>query len=197
MEDRGRKRFEDRGSRIEDSKQAFFQSSIFYPLSSFLPFVVLLLCLPVSSAAQSGTVGGTFVQTGLAVLPGVGLEVGYVGPKTIFTVEGLLYIESTPPFLGGPGDAKFTLGLGGAIRPLGVIRTIGETDYAYDVDIGIRFGPSLFFANNATRADKNQQFSLFVEPFARFATRLGNGRIVFAEAGSQRPFLRLGIWLEL
>lgn len=147
--------------------------------------------------AQSGAAGGAFVQAGLAALPGAGLEVGYVGPSAIFTVEGLLYVQSTPTFLGGPGDAKFSLGLGGAIRPLGVIRTIGETDYAYDVDIGLRFGPSLFFANNATRADKNQQFSLFLDPFVRFATRLGNGRILFAEAGTQDPILRLGIWLGL
>jgi hypothetical protein len=164
---------------------------------SALLVLFLLLFVPQRSAAQSGAAGGAFVQTGLAVLPGVGLEVGYVGPKTIFTVEGLLYIESTPTFLGGPGNAKFSLGLGGAVRPLGVVRTIGETDYAYDIDVGIRFGPSLFFANNATRADKNQQFSLFLEPFARFTTRLNNGRIIFAEAGTQRPFLRLGIWLRL
>ncbi len=156
-----------------------------------------LLGLPQAGAAQPGAAGGRYVQGGLAVLPGIGLSVGYVGPRSFYTVEGLLYADASPPFGGRESSLQVSAGLGVALRPLGVLRTIGGASYAYDVDFGLRFGPSLFFASRTSRARKNQQFSLFLEPFLRFSTRARSGRIFFVEAGTQRPLLRAGLWFRL
>ena len=152
----------------------------------------VMAMLPATSAAQQ-----RFIQTGVAAIPGLGAQVGYVGARSFYTVEGILYVDATPGFAGGEGNVQVAAGLGGAIRPLGVLRTIGDTDQNYDFDIGLRFGPSLFFATNATRSDKNQQFRLILEPFFRFSTRLGSGQLVYVEAGTLRPLLRAGLWFSL
>ena len=78
-----------------------------------------------------------------------------------------------------------------------MVRTIGNAEYTYDFDIGLRFGPSLFFATNATRSEKNQQFRFILEPFLRFNTRFSGGRILFVEAGTLSPVLRAGLWFRL
>lgn len=156
-------------------------------------FSVLWL-FPASGLGQSGTAGVAFVQGGLAVLPGAGAQVGYVGVRSFFTVEGLLYAGGSPVLGSGERTFKFSLGLGGALRPLGVIRTIGGATHNYDIDFGLRFGPSLLFSTEPTRATKNQQFSLFLDPFVRGIYRLGSGRILFAELGPVRPSIRVGFW---
>lgn len=162
-----------------------------------LAVLIGLLWWPREGAAQAGTSGRRYVQTGLAALPGIGLQAGYVGPRSFFTVEAMFYVDASPSFGDGEGSLQVSGGLGGAIRPLGVVRTIGNANYSYDFDLGLRFGPSLFFATNATRSDKNQQFSLFLDPFIRFAWRLGSGRIIYVEVGGQRPVLRAGLWFSL
>ncbi len=165
----------------------------------FLIVAVLaaLLGLPRASAAQTNTAGRHFIQGGPAALPGLGVQVGYVGSRSIYTVEGIFYADGWPSFSRGESTLQVSAGLGAALRPFGIVRTIGNADYAYDIDFGLRFGPSLFFTTNATRPEKNQQFSLFFEPFLRFSTRSRNGRIFFVEAGTQRPLLRAGLWFSL
>lgn len=176
---------------IEDREKELHSTIL--GLLRLLVFAALLGTLrPAESAAQQ-----RFIQGGIAAIPGIGAQVGYVGARSFYTVEGILYVDATPGFAGGEGNVQVAAGLGGAIRPLGVLRTIGDTDQNYDFDIGMRFGPSLFFATNATRSDKNQQFRLILEPFFRFSTRLGNGQLVYVEAGTVRPLLRAGVWFSL
>lgn len=159
--------------------------------------LTLWLGLPIGSAAQGGAVGRSYVQTGLAALPGVGVQVGYVGPHSIYTLEGMLYADGQPALGEGESTLKLSGGLGAALRPLGVVRTIGNANYAYDFDIGVRFGPSLFFTTGATRSDKNQQFSLFLDPFVRFSSRFRDGRIFYLELGPQQPVFRFGLWFGI
>lgn len=138
------------------------------------------------------------LQLGAAAIPGIGLQGGYVAPRSFYTVEAALYADATPKFSGGEGSLLLSLGLGGAIRPLGLLRMIGNTGYTnYDVDFGLRFGPALFFAFNDTRATKNQSFSLFVDPYLRFTSELKGDRTFFIEAGLQRPLFRAGLWLNI
>ena len=153
-----------------------------------------LLLAPAEAAAQGGVVERRYVQTGLAVFPGAGVQLGYVGPHSIYTIETMVYADGQPALGRGESTLKLSGGIGAALRPLGVVRTIGNADYRYDFDFGVRFGPSLFFTTGATRADKNQQFSLFLDPFIRFSSRFGNGRIYFVEIGPQKPALRFGLW---
>ena len=136
------------------------------------------------------------LQVGLGAVPGIGIQAGYVAPRSFYTIEGMLYTDAVPGFSGGEGSVQVSAGIGAALRPLGILRTFGETNYPYDLDVGLRFGPGLFFAFNETRVSKNQRFSLFLEPFVRFSTRLASGRMVFAEAGIQRPLLRAGLWFD-
>jgi hypothetical protein len=165
------------------------------------PRLLLAALLVVLASAAEATAQPTppdrprnVMQAGLALVPGFGAQVGYVQSRTIFTVEGLLYVDASPQFAGGEGTVELSSGLGAAIRPLGFPRLIGTADYPYDFDIGLRFGPSLTFTQGATRAEKNQQFSLFVEPFLRFSSRLSSGRLYFVEAGTQRPLFRAGVF---
>ena len=163
----------------------------------FAALLMVLPALPPASAAQSGTAGRAFVQGALAGLPGLGAQTGYVGARSFLTTEALFYAGVTPILGSGERTLKVSLGLGGALRPLGVIRTIGGTDYAFDVDLGLRFGPSLLFTTDPTRSSKNQQFSLFLDPFVRVVVRTRRGRLAFAEVGPLRPSVRAGLWFDL
>lgn len=147
--------------------------------------------------AQVGTAGKPFIQSGLGGLPGVGLQAGFVRARSFFTVEAIVYFNAPVPPGHSEGGLQISGGLGGAIRPLGIMRTIGNATYPYDLDVGFRFGPSLYFANNPTKSDKNQQFSLFLEPYLRFNSRLNDKRIYFIELGTQRPIFRVGFWFNL
>lgn len=157
-----------------------------------------LALLPMAAHAQGGSpTPPRLVQTGLAAVPGLGVQVGFVRARSLFTIEGLLSADASPTFAGGEGNVQVSASGGGSIRTLGIPRLFGTVDYPYDFDVGLRFGPSLFFATNATRSEKNQQFSLFIEPFLRFSSRLGNGRLYYIEAGTQRPLFRFGLWFGL
>ncbi len=131
------------------------------------------------------------------MIPGIGVQGGYVAPRSFFTVEGILYVDGSPPFAGGQGSVQLSGGLGGAIRILGIFRAIGSPGYQRrDFDVGLRFGPSLFFTVGESSRGENP-FALFLEPFLRATSTLGGRRILFAEIGIQRPILRAGVWFEL
>lgn len=148
--------------------------------------------------AQAPRTHAKRIQIGPGVLPGIGLQGGYVYPRSFFTTEAIVYADGSPGFAGGESNLQVSLGLGGSIRPLGLIRTIGSmADTGYDLDIGLRGGPGLFFSSTETRVQKNQRFSLFLEPFIRVTTRLGTSQTFFAELGFQRPLLRAGFWFGL
>ncbi len=104
------------------------------------------------------------------------------------SVDTELWKERTPLYV--------SVGVGAALRPLGVLRVIGQANYSYDLYLGIRFGPALTFLQKQTRAEKNRQFSLFLDPFLRYTRPLGQ-QTAFVEIGSQRPSLRIGFWILL
>lgn len=165
-----------------------------------LPAVLLLISGSITRLAQAQAPRAHVkrLQIGAGLLPGIGLQGGYVYPRSFYTTEALVYADGSPGFAGGESNLQVSLGLGGSIRPLGIIRTIGSmADNGYDLDIGLRGGPGLFFSSTETRVEKNQRFRLFLEPFIRVTSRLRTRQTFFAELGFQRPLLRAGFWFGL
>ena len=134
------------------------------------------------------------IQTGLGGWPGAGMQLVHVQARSIYSLEVLssvdteLWKDRTPVYV--------SAGVGAALRPLGVLRVIGQADYSYDLYLGVRFGPALTFLRKQTRAEKNRQFSLFLDPFLRYTRPVGQ-QTAFIEIGSQRPILRIGLWIPL
>lgn len=138
---------------------------------------------------------GKHIQIGPAGVPGIGVQVGYLSAQNLFTRE-LNTVADLSSF-GSHGDLQVTAALGGSVRLLGIARTIGKSYYrGWDVDLGLRIGPSLLFEFRESRASKNRRFNLFVEPFARVVASPGK-TIFFAELGVQRPAIRGGFWIGL
>ena len=165
----------------------------------WLPAVcVLLSAAPTPLRAQVRPAAPqSVIQVGLAAVPGAGLVAGYVAPRGFYTVGAMLYADATPSFSGGEGSLLVSLGLGGSIRPLGAARLIANAgDPGYDLDVGIRIGPSLFFPYGESSRKQNP-FSLFLEPFVRVESTLGGTRTMFLEVGIQRPIFRGGVWMRL
>ncbi|MEM9665138.1 MAG: hypothetical protein AAF970_09400 [Bacteroidota bacterium] len=157
---------------------------------------VVLLTLP--TQAQTVEPEETRVQLGLGLFPRVGWQLGYVQPGNVFIREAVLYTHITPGVLSDRRRLQATLGVGGAIRALNVARLVANiTNTNNDLDLGVRVGPSLAFATEETRADKNQRFNLFIEPFLRLTTRLRNNQVLYTELGIQQPSLRIGLWVGL
>ncbi len=164
--------------------------------SAALALTLLVLCTGAIDGFAQDT-RAPHVQLGGGILPGIGMQAGYVAPRGFYTVESILYIDGSPRFAGGEGSVQVAGGLGGAIRVLGILRTIGSPGYVgRDVDVGLRIGPSLFFTVGESSRGENP-FSLFLEPYLRATSDFGGDRIFFAELGIQRPFLRAGVWLGL
>ena len=161
--------------------------------------VVLLLgvAMPPQVRAQIGVAAQPQLQVGLGGLPGAGVQIGYLTARSFFTVESVFYVEGTLPAF-GEGNIHFSAGFGGAVRIFGLSRLLGSTAWyvnVYNVDLGLRIGPSLAFAQNETLADRNKRFSLFFEPFLRIAPSVAEGWALFVEVGPQRPSVRLGaLW---
>lgn len=134
------------------------------------------------------------IQAGLGGWPGAGIQFVHIQARSIYSLEVLssvdteLWKERTPVYV--------SAGVGAALRPLGILRVIGQADYSYDLYLGVRFGPALTFLNKQTRAEKNRQFSLFLDPFLRYTRPVGQ-QTAFIEIGSQRPSLRVGLWIPL
>lgn len=148
-------------------------------------------------AAAQDQVSARVLQIGPGVWPGLGAQLGVVRPRTIYALEAILYLDGRL----GPGNRRSSLqvsgGFGAALRPLGIVRAIGNAEYAYDVYLGIRFGPSLLFMARPTRSDKNRQFSLFLDPYVRFCTRFLRRQTAFVELGAIKPSLRFGLWVDI
>ena len=162
------------------------------PLPLFRTTCCLLITLilsGISTLAQT-----SHLQVGLGAWPGAGVQAGHVLARSVYTLEVItsvdteLWKERTP--------VHISAGVGTALRPLGILRVIGRANYTYDLYLGVRFGPALTFLQQATRAEKNRQFSLFLDPYIRYTVSIGR-QPVFVEIGSQRPSLRFGLWIAL
>ncbi|MBT8401150.1 MAG: hypothetical protein KJO98_11785 [Rhodothermia bacterium] len=138
------------------------------------------------------------LQLGGAVLPGIGFQIGYVEAGPAFTREAFAYVDVAPRFGSNREELQVSAGLGAGIRVIGTLETLTLiTPRVWDFHLGFRFGPGLNFAAEETRSDKNQRFSLFLEPFGRFTVAPKGEQIYFLEGGINRPYLRLGVWLAI
>ncbi len=153
--------------------------------------LVGLLLLPTAIRAQPR------IQAGLGAWPGAGIQINYVNIHSVYTIETALYGEIQPSLGGSRASGTASGGVGVSFRPLGALRVIGQADFGYDLDLGVRFGPSLRFTQQATRSDKNKQFRLFLDPFLRLVKPRSGGGAFYAEIGPLGPVLRLGIWLRI
>ena len=166
-------------------------------MGPILVALLLSVAAPLEVRAQIGVAAQPQLQMGLGGLPGAGVQVGYVTARSFFTVESQLYVEGVLPSF-GEGNVHFSAGFGGAIRLFGLSRLLGSPAWyvdVFDVDLGLRLGPSLAFAENETPADRNKRFSLFLEPFLRIAPSVAEDWALFVEVGPQRPVVRIGaLW---
>lgn len=164
-----------------------------------LPILVAWLTVTavVHDASAQMDPGRTYVQAGVGAIPGVGFQGALVQTRALYTIEGAFYVDFTPRFVGGEGSVQVSGALGGAIRAFGIVRALGESSrYHSDLDIGFRLGPSLVFAMSESTRNENP-FSLFLEPYGRFATEVTTDRTIFVELGLQRPILRAGLIFDL
>lgn len=160
--------------------------------------LVLLCGLAVSAAAQplpEPEPPRRYFQLGLGLLPGAGVQTGYITPYGFATLEGAFYARIKPDFNTGQGDFLLTFGLGGSLQ---ITRILTEFDLApspgYDVNVGARLGPSFAIPyNSPDPIDRTRVFSLFFEPFARLARTYPSGRVIYAEVGLQSPIIRAGL----
>ncbi len=162
-----------------------------------LLFALLLAAVLPRPATAQFAAGPSRLQIGVGMLPGGGLQIGYVAPQGLYTVEGAFYVDVLQPFTSERRRVQLAGVVGGALRFVGIFNFFRGEPLPYDVDFGLRFGPGLRFAANETRAEKNQRFRLVFEPFARVTYTFGGAWTVFAEAGSALPHLRAGLWVGL
>ncbi len=132
-------------------------------------------------------------------LPGLGAMAGYVSPARTYTREAVVYGNVIIPIGEREGSAYIAAVIGGSLRLIGVGETLGFLPpKKFDIDVGVRLGPSLVFEFEESQAEKNKRFNIAAEPFARYARKMGKRqRTFYAEAGLIRPTLRIGIWLGI
>lgn len=160
-------------------------------------FLAACLLAPVfPGIARAQEPSGGYLQAGLATFPGVGVQAGYVSTSSLVTreVTGILDLR----VLSRDSTAQVTTTLGGAVRLLGIGRTIGGVPYrGVDVDLGLRIGPAFTFRlQDEDRAFRNRRFNLFLEPYVRW-TGLVRRRLLFIELGVHSPVIRFGGWWKL
>lgn len=155
------------------------------------------LSLVVLVLLSSGVQAQPHLQVGLGAWPGAGIQLNYVNVHSVYTIETALYGELQPSLGRSRTSVVASGGVGISFRPLGALRVIGQADFGYDLDLGVRFGPSLLFTHRATRSDKNKQFRLFLDPFLRMVKPRSGGGAFYAEIGPLRPVLRFGVWFLL
>lgn len=167
----------------------------------FVPLFLVAVATALPATAQQGIPfpPENTVLIGVGGLPGLGAMAGYVAPARMYTREAVVYGDVIPSIRGRDGSAYVAVVIGGALRIIGTGETLGFIPpKKYDIDIGIRLGPSLVFEFEESRADKNKRFNVAAEPFLRFARKLGKQqRTFFAEGGLIRPTLRFGIWIGM
>ena len=153
------------------------------------------IAVPSASVAQVQAPRGSYIQLGPAFAPGIGLNVGAVSAKTLYTRE-IQFISDIQPVFTGPEDqARISALVGFSIRLFGFERLLGNAAYrGFDLDVGLRAGPGLSFSTRDTRIDKNRRFILVVEPVVRIS-RASTSFIGFAELGSDSPHVRMGVWI--
>ena len=167
-----------------------------------LPLLVVVLLLPTATLAQRAEPLGspTRAYIGVGLGPGVGAVASTTDPVlSVFTREVAVYADYVPRVTGGSGRLLTAVGVGGGIRLVRVVDIVRDrTAGAYDLDVGIRVGPSFYTAFFEQSAEsRSRAFSVMLDPFARGTLRLSSRRVVFAEVGPQAPSFRAGLSTSL
>ena len=146
------------------------------------------------------------IQSQLNVFVGGGVGPGAGGVAVVsdtflgLTVrEAAVYLDYVPRVTGGSGRLLSSVGVGGGVRVLRVAAIVLDEDVGrFDLDAGLRIGPSFYTAFFEQTADgEARAFGIFTDLWARGAMRLDGGAAVFAELGTHAPGLRGGIALAL
>ena len=141
---------------------------------------------------------GSHVAAGVALVNGTGVQVAYINAQDFFTRELSVQADLGSRFNPGVDRNQLVFAFGGALRVFGFERTIGTVGYrGYDIDVGFRIGPGFSFSTRESRADRNRRFNLVMEPYIRISARTGFVHAVYLEAGTSRPHIRFGFWLQL
>jgi len=163
--------------------------------------VFLLAALAAVASAQTGSGPDPLgsrprVYVGAGFGPGFGgIVEGNAPALSIFTREVAVYADYVPRVTGGSGRLVTAVGVGGSLRALRVLDVVRNRDPgAFDVDLGIRIGPSFYTAFfEQTAESRSRAFSVMLDPFARVTLRRSSNRVFFAEVGTQSPSLRAGL----
>ncbi len=161
--------------------------------------LVVLACVGPAASAQTDLGPEPRVYLGAGIVPGVGGFAAYAAPRlSVFTLEGALYADYAPRVTGGSGRLLVAVGVGGGLRALRIAGIVTNFEPGpLDVDVGLRLGPSFYYAFSETTAEEEaRSFRVMLEAFARGTLRLGAGRVVFVELGGQAPNLRGGLALR-
>ncbi len=161
--------------------------------------LLLSTVIPLSIAnGQRQEPVGTYMQAGLAAAGGAGVQIGFVNAKDFVTREVTVLADFLTAVDPASGSNQVVVTIGGALRLIGFVRTIGNVAYrGYDVDLGFRVGPGLSFSTRETRSEKNKRFNLFLEPYVRISAGTRLIKFLFLEAGTTRPHFRLGTWIRI
>jgi hypothetical protein len=139
---------------------------------------------------------GRYVQVGVATLPGLGLTVGSISARTLYTREVHIISNLQPAFRSTEDQINVAALVGFSVRVFGFERLVGNAGYrGFDVDLGLRAGPGLSFSSRDSKVDKNRRFVLLVDPIARIS-RASNAAIFFMEVGGATPSIRIGVWVS-
>lgn len=150
------------------------------------------------ASAQTPTdAPGPVLQIGPGLVPGVGVEVAYLDMERMYTRDVVFYSHVQTGVLENEGSLQLTASLGVTARIIGILETMNlARPRSFDIHIGARIGPGLTFGFDETSLEKNQRFSLTLEPIARYVQQIGR-RDYFVELGIVRPSLRFGTLISL
>ncbi|MBN4056210.1 hypothetical protein JYT20_00655 [Rhodothermus sp. AH-315-K08] len=175
-----------------------FRASRFQKGAKYPALLRLFLLGVLLGGFRAGTAGaqvseGLHLVMGPAAVPGVGVIVGAVAVGRMLTREVSLAVGYRSS---RDGSVRAALTFGGAIRALGVRRTIfGTSSRGVDVDLGLRLGPAVLFRFEESDIERNKRFTLVADPFVRIVAR--KGALFFLEFGIHRPALRAGLLISL
>lgn len=156
--------------------------------------VALGIAVPASGQGALGDRARVYVGGGFG--PGFGVIGAASLPAVdVLTREVVLYADYVPRVTGGSGRLVTAVGVGGGIRVLRAYDIVMDRPPGrLDLDLGLRIGPSFYTAFfEQTAESRSRAFSVMLDPFARGTYRLGGGRVVFAEIGTQGPAVRAGL----
>lgn len=162
-------------------------------------FLLFLLMWALPAEAQLDVPGSQEIIVGASLGPGIGGQIGIVLPAMgLFTREGVVYVDYYNPG-DEPEQLLTALGIGGSLRVFRLIMIITDQPTSrFDLDVGIRFGPSFAFAfTEQSAATRARQFSLFADPFVRASFNMLRGQVLYTELGVQPGHFRVGMMVGI